>query len=704
MISAYNISALTSDVNATTTISYSYLYPASDASNGTNSTAFGNNSSYNGTIIEYGSSVFPSYIRTTSMKNDDEEQNRDTDSDSLNEASENAESHNAEDEENENAESHNAEDEKSENAESQNAEDVESKAVPFVELTVAHASVLTILAISFERYYAICKPLKAGYICTKARASLICLLAWFIAAVFTSPILGIAEFKLVDYFDGTKVTACHTLANTFWSALYFLSSIFLFFIVPLVVLLVLYCIIAKNLIYNAASLVLNKHIDNYSMRARRQVILMLGTVVLSFFLCLIPFRVFTLWIIIVPEESVMNLGMERYYNILYFCRIMVYLNSAVNPILYNLMSSKFRTGFVICSETRRKLFSGSGQHSSSRSSTFRTSHEGYRVCYRPKNCSVLIKTSTDSSDTRSLDSNKGKSVACVHEECSRVNVNIFTDRVIICHKQANNGGNPILAITQYGPEEYFDGSLVFVCFSMVVDIMPCIFFIGSVVIFFIFPLAILICVYALIARTLMAHPTNLVALNNKSISIPNQSVIKYRKQVMMMLGTVVIAFFVCLLPFRALTLWIIISPPGTSFQIGFETYYNILYFSRIMFHINSAVNPILYNIMSSKFRGGFFKLCGIRNLRRQFRKTEIIRKSTTSSTTPSTQPTSESGLRSLRAQSSLREVKEKPKLEELSAEQTKKSTLTKNVYIRAPLQIVGSVAGQKISTGAEIYV
>ncbi|KAH1005104.1 hypothetical protein HUJ04_006149, partial [Dendroctonus ponderosae] len=60
------------------------------------------------------------------------------------------------------------------------------KAVPFVELTVAHASVLTILAISFERYYAICKPLKAGYICTKARASLICILAWFIAAVFTS--------------------------------------------------------------------------------------------------------------------------------------------------------------------------------------------------------------------------------------------------------------------------------------------------------------------------------------------------------------------------------------------------------------------------------------------------------------------------------------------------------------------------------------
>jgi hypothetical protein len=59
------------------------------------------------------------------------------------------------------------------------------KLVPFIELTVAHASVLTILAISFERYYAICEPLKAGYVCTKARALLICLAAWVIAALFT---------------------------------------------------------------------------------------------------------------------------------------------------------------------------------------------------------------------------------------------------------------------------------------------------------------------------------------------------------------------------------------------------------------------------------------------------------------------------------------------------------------------------------------
>lgn len=70
------------------------------------------------------------------------------------------------------------------------------KAVSFIEICVAHASILTILAISFERFYAICRPLQAGYKCTKRRAFVIILLIWIIALSSTLPMIWITELQV----------------------------------------------------------------------------------------------------------------------------------------------------------------------------------------------------------------------------------------------------------------------------------------------------------------------------------------------------------------------------------------------------------------------------------------------------------------------------------------------------------------------------
>ncbi|KAK9501549.1 hypothetical protein O3M35_012256 [Rhynocoris fuscipes] len=151
----------------------------------------------------------------------------------------------------------------------------------------------------------------------------------------------IAQFQMMEYFDGSIVPACLTQPNTFWKIFFFFMVITLFFILPLCILLVLYAVIARHLMADSGT----SNTGDINQRARKQVVLMLGTVVLSFFACLLPFRVFTLWIIITPRENIASLGVEKYYNILYFCRIMHYINSATNPILYNLMSTKFRQGF-----------------------------------------------------------------------------------------------------------------------------------------------------------------------------------------------------------------------------------------------------------------------------------------------------------------------------------------------------------------------
>lgn len=38
-----------------------------------------------------------------------------------------------------------------------------------------------------------------------------------------------------------------------------------------------------------------------------------------------------------------------------------------------------------------------------------------------------------------------------------------------------------------------------------------------------------------------------------------------------------------------------------------EVYFNLLYAFRILVYVNSAINPVLYNVTSSKFRGAFFR-------------------------------------------------------------------------------------------------
>lgn len=167
--------------------------------------------------------------------------------------------------------------------------------------------------------------------------------------------------------------------------------------------------------------------------------------------------------------------------------------------------------------------------------------------------------------------------------------------------------SPMLWISKFGQDTYYDGSIVSVCLTSVETFWPAFYFVGSISVFFMFPLLILLVLYTVITRHLMNNP-GITSHGNRS------NVLKYRKQVMFMLGAVVLSFFLCLLPFRALTLWIIIVPSETILQLGIDGYYSLVYFCRIMLYINSALNPILYNLMSSKFREGFLRLLGCKSV------------------------------------------------------------------------------------------
>ena len=77
-------------------------------------------------------------------------------------------------------------------------------------------------------------------------------------------------------------------------------------------------------------------------------------------------------------------------------------------------------------------------------------------------------------------------------------------------------------------------------------------------------------------------------------------------------GAVVVAFFLCWAPFHAQRLMgIYLIGPGSA---ALQTMQNVLfYISGVLYYVSSVINPILYNIMSLKFRQAFgntiFRMC-----------------------------------------------------------------------------------------------
>ncbi len=83
-----------------------------------------------------------------------------------------------------------------------------------------------------------------------------------------------------------------------------------------------------------------------------QVIKMLAVVVGMFAILWMPYR------LLVVYNSFATVRYQDYWFML-FCRVMIYMNSAINPILYNAMSVKFRRAFkrlLSCGKANEKIY------------------------------------------------------------------------------------------------------------------------------------------------------------------------------------------------------------------------------------------------------------------------------------------------------------------------------------------------------------
>jgi len=86
----------------------------------------------------------------------------------------------------------------------------------------------------------------------------------------------------------------------------------------------------------------NQKPKNFAKKTRRKTTIMLLTVVLVFFLFWFPYNMLNM-LLILGNKADFNVDILRHARSIFLLFLLV--NSASNPIIYNFLSGKFRTGF-----------------------------------------------------------------------------------------------------------------------------------------------------------------------------------------------------------------------------------------------------------------------------------------------------------------------------------------------------------------------
>ena len=167
---------------------------------------------------------------------------------------------------------------------------------------------------------------------------------WLTSLATSSPFFSTAYTQYIQYYDDTYQPICTSPVDETWKRIYIITLLMLFFFIPLTILFFLYLLIGIRV--RTESDPFRGSNDTRISKAhgnRRQVLYLLVSIVVLFFVFLLPIRVII--ILTLTSDGMNNLSFEQYLVVMSFTRIMFYLNSACNPIVYSMVSQKYRNAF-----------------------------------------------------------------------------------------------------------------------------------------------------------------------------------------------------------------------------------------------------------------------------------------------------------------------------------------------------------------------
>ncbi|KAG5274566.1 hypothetical protein AALO_G00137730 [Alosa alosa] len=226
---------------------------------------------------------------------------------------------------------------------------------------VCFASVLNVTALSVERYVAVVHPLRTRYTVTTRHVQRVITAVWLAALFCALPNTSLHGIYYLELDSGPvpESATCHMLKPLWIYNLVIQVTTISFYFMPMTVISVLYMVIGVRLGQDQRSrgsggdsgknggseVSWTIHVEGGK---RRQITKMLFVVVVVFAICWAPFHIDRLlWSFTTHWTDYMH-GVYEYVHIL--SGVLFYLSSAVNPIIYNMLSSRFRERFreLVC--------------------------------------------------------------------------------------------------------------------------------------------------------------------------------------------------------------------------------------------------------------------------------------------------------------------------------------------------------------------
>lgn len=209
------------------------------------------------------------------------------------------------------------------------------------------ASIFTLMAVSLNRYWAIVYPLQNQM--SKRHAKGFISVIWLLSALVTLPYILVLQLD-----EETVSCEEHWPVNVNYRKAYTLSLFLVQYVVPLTVITLVYLKIAREMrkcIKKRKTSCINRDLSKSHQIERKRVVRMLIVVTALFAVCVLPNNIMWLWLDFGNGEEY-----EHFWDVVAVTNIILFANSAANPIAYTICHDNFREEFRHYVSCDRNIF------------------------------------------------------------------------------------------------------------------------------------------------------------------------------------------------------------------------------------------------------------------------------------------------------------------------------------------------------------